>query len=138
MDVGAILEYFMSFSYKNILEFALIALSGPKSMILNIDGRSIKVHMNDVHKGLKHRCEKCDKSMTSAQMLKVHIKTVHEGLKPFKCNQCEKSFSQAGNLKSHVEVVHEGLKKHKCEKCEKSFGAPGDLKKHKNRDKYFS
>ena len=46
---------------------------------------------------------------------------VHDKKKAHKCEFCDKSLSTANYLKIHVESIHFGLKNQSCEICSKSF-----------------
>ncbi|XP_057651546.1 zinc finger protein 431-like [Diorhabda carinulata] len=74
------------------------------------------------------KCDICDKSVTTSQMLESH-RRIHTGEKPFQCEICKKSFTQGSHLHTHMKW-HTGEKKFECEFCRKKFSLKGNLKQH--------
>ena len=104
------------------------------------------------------RCEICDQSFKSPDIVKKHVQSVHgenyemqcticcryfslhsifEHSKycltgPQKCNTCGKVFKSKSKLDSHKAFKHE-LEPGKCQKCNKTYKRPADLAVHKRR-----
>ena len=76
----------------------------------------------------KHKCHKCDKSLSSSVSLQRHM-ALHTTEKSHCCIECNKSFTKSGSLKTHM-LAHHGKKPHKCVKCNNSLSSAGALKKH--------
>lgn len=74
------------------------------------------------------KCDICDKSVTTSQMLESH-RRIHTGEKPFQCELCKKSFTQGSHLHTHMKW-HSGEKEFECEFCGKKFSLKGNLKQH--------
>ena len=83
-----------------------------------IAGTSIDTLNGNISK--KHKCEICEKVLTSKKTLQNHFTGVHNKIekKLLICNICTKYF-QAHYLKKHIHAVHEGHKDYKCESCGK-------------------
>ena len=75
-----------------------------------------------------HKCAECDRSFKSKKNLRVHMQNIHEGLRHF-CDQCGSSFSVKQNLLNHINVKHVDPEKklkeiYNCKECGKGFGRP--------------
>ena len=102
----------------------------------------LKRHNENVHEGIRYKCELCEQSYTQKFFLKKHKKEAHDildtppppivdpntskkiyedGKKDKHCSLCDKSFVTTQTLRNHMETIHEGLK-HKCPHCDKEFG----------------
>ena len=63
----------------------------------------------------------------ASRTLRKHIEAVHRGIK-YKCDTCSKEFSETKTLKQHIKAIHEGKREHNCEKCGKTFIRAFDLR----------
>ena len=71
---------------------------------------------NVVQEGINIRkCNSCDKSFSSGQILKKHAKKLHDKTIVFKCESCEKSYAQTNYLSNHMRS-HKGSKNKKIKK----------------------
>ena len=71
---------------------------------------------NVVQEGINIRkCNSCDKSFSSGQILKKHAKKLHDKNIMFKCESCEKSYAQTNYLSNHMRS-HKGSKNKKMKK----------------------
>ena len=50
-----------------------------------------------------HKCEICEKILSTKKNLKRHRMAVHEKLKEFECLTCDKLFSRKWHLKVHMD-----------------------------------
>ena len=87
--------------------------------------KSFKRHFKFAHGELKksHRCELCDRDLSSLWKLKLHIKVNHNE-KVFSCNQCEKTFGFEEALEQHIKRSHKtatAKRKIKCNQCDEYF-----------------
>ena len=90
-------------------------------------------HISTVHEKKKpFSCADCTKCYANAKTLKSHIELVHKN-KTYTCSKCGKVLRSAHNLSAHVQTVHEKLKNFNCELCTKAFGRKHDLKFHVDR-----
>ena len=89
----------------------------------------LKRHNENVHEGIRYKCDICGVLTRKKSMLKYHIETVHEGIKKHKCKLCKKKFQDKQSLRLHVQSVHEGVR-HQCDMCEESFSQANNLKLH--------
>ena len=87
----------------------------------------LKVHMDSVHKGIRHICDQCGKSHKYRNGLKSHILFIHEKQqkpeqKKYKCTQCQKKFAKIYlNCKDHIKT---------CKKCGYITNYQKQLQKH--------
>lgn len=79
-------------------------------------------------KMLPFKCEICQKTCTSDEILQAHL-DVHNRLKPFKCSICEKMFSTDQSLQRHLQR-HSVPRPYKCPECEKFFSRKQELQIH--------
>ena len=91
---------------------------------------TFKIHYNNIHLGLKSKCEYCDKLVTN---LGSHKKAMHSMVKDFACSVCHKTFNRSDQLKIHYKRMHEKSKSFSCEKCPKAFASESLLKTHLKR-----
>ena len=77
---------------------------------------SFKTHFNDIHLGIRFKCEYCDKSFSKISLRK-HKKAIHSKVKDFACSVCDKTFNRSDQLKVHYERMHEKSKKFKIICC---------------------
>ena len=64
----------------------------------------LRRHM-DIHKGSRHPCSSCHKSLSSCKMLGQHDAACKQGRKHI-CTLCNKEYSSVQILKTHEEVHH--------------------------------
>ena len=67
--------------------------------------KTIRVHKEAIHFGVKHSCPHCAKTWTTRSNLLKHVATVHSG-RSLKCDQCDFSSSSREQLKYHNERIH--------------------------------
>ena len=96
----------------------------------NAKNTSLKIHIQNIHYEIKHKCDRCDMQFNTKQILAKHIARLHEGKASF-CDQCSYSAAERAKLREHKRVKHEGIW-YKCEQCD--FQSPNrtGLKKHDN------
>lgn len=124
---------------------------------------SLNRHINNVHRNIKHACEKCGKTYTLKENLKVHMKKHHFGTngtfncrycdksynnwtsryyheigehsKDFKlkCQFCQKNFLHKTQLEDHIATSHTGVKNGNCDLCGESFSTPEAVKEHREK-----
>ena len=68
----------------------------------------LTIHINSVHKGIKYKCDQCDKEFTTSAHRCVHIKSVHEH-KKYPCTLNDYQAPQQQNLTKHRKSVYEGV-----------------------------
>ena len=91
---------------------------------------NLKIHIENIHYEVKHKCDQCDMHFNSKQILAKHVARLHQG-KGFPCGQCSFSAASMTKMREHEKVKHEGIW-YRCEKCD--FQSPNrtGLKKHDN------
>ena len=67
---------------------------------------NLKVHIDSVHKKIKHKCEKCGKYFAQKSSLKLHQRSVHEKIS-YPCVYCLHKATTNGNLNHHIAKVHQ-------------------------------
>ena len=92
---------------------SLVYVSKPKSQ------KAIKSKLN---------CDICDYSGRTKAYLKIHIDAVHKKIK-HPCSQCEKLFAQKSSLNLHTKIVHDGIKV-SCNFCEKKATTKQHIRDH--------
>ena len=85
------------------------------------------------------KCDICAKHFKNIKNLKVHVLNIHEGVRHF-CDQCGSSFSVKQNLLNHIRDKHSDpgmlTPQSKCKECGKDFERPYNLcKNHQFKDK---
>ena len=73
-------------------------------------------------------CHHCDYKTTSRTYLKVHIDSIHRKIK-HPCPECGKLFSQKSSLYLHKKNIHDGVK-YQCDFCDHKAGTKGNLRLH--------
>ena len=73
-------------------------------------------------------CEHCDYKTTSRTYLKVHIDSIHKKIK-HPCPECGKYFAQKSSLYLHKKNIHDGIK-YPCDFCDHKSGTKGNLRLH--------
>ena len=68
----------------------------------------LTININSVHKGIKYKCDQCDKEFTTSAHRYVHIKSVHEH-KKYPCTLNDYQAPQQQNLTKHRKSVYEGV-----------------------------
>ena len=88
--------------------------------------RHVKTH----DKSLVHKCDVCDKVISTKSNLARH-KKIHSGVKDYKCRTCGKGFYPKPHLERH-QLKHTNVKLHKCNICpdNRSFKTELLLKEH--------
>ncbi|GAB0099813.1 hypothetical protein DMENIID0001_157020 [Sergentomyia squamirostris] len=83
-------------------------------------------------KGIKYKCEQCDKVYVCSKSLKIH-KFKHLGGKPFNCAHCPLNYSSRRRMENHLKLHSKSferfmnqkealsLKKRTCQFCRKIF-----------------
>ena len=67
--------------------------------------KTIRVHKEAIHYGVKHSCPHCEKTWTTRSNLLKHVATVHSG-RSLNCAECSFSSSSREQLKYHNERAH--------------------------------
>ena len=67
--------------------------------------KTIRVHKEAIHFGVKHFCPHCGKTWTTRSNLLKHVATAHSG-RSLNCAECSFSSSSREQLKYHNERVH--------------------------------
>merc|ERR1712226_672760 len=80
----------------------------------------------------KFKCDICEKSYTSKQILAKHVDVFHKGLKNHCCDQCGKAFGRLATLRVHM-LRHTGKCPFKCIYCELGFKEKRNMLKHIDR-----
>jgi len=75
-------------------------------------------------------CDHCGAHFTQNKSLKRHVDSVHKKLR-IECKQCEKKFTCKKNLLRHVSSAHMKLR-HKCDECPATYANKEQLKDHKD------
>ncbi|KAK9885871.1 hypothetical protein WA026_013746 [Henosepilachna vigintioctopunctata] len=81
--------------------------------------RSLTVHVESFHNGVRHICEICGKSLSTQYSLRLHMRT-HSEEKPFGCEICGKRFAKSSTRQDHLRI-HTKQRPHICTKCGKGF-----------------
>lgn len=97
-------------------------------------GKDLHIHIDNVHKGIRHYCSFCWRRFTQKSSLAMHVQNMHAGECRVKrdrhaCPSCVKSFVYKTHLKTHIKSVHEHIR-HQCPSCEKSFTQNSSLNRH--------
>ena len=84
-----------------------------------------------ISKKKQHRCDICDKTLSSSCILARHKKLMHSQIqsKEHKCIQCHKAFFAKSDLKRHFLSVHQGVT-FKCKQCDKELNSKDSLSRH--------
>ena len=83
----------------------------------------LNVHMINVH-GIgerKFKCDQCDKSFATSNLLKNHFESHHAKKTLYQCEQCPKTFWMKSYLNTHVRRIHDKIRPHKCDICQQGF-----------------
>ena len=111
----------------------------------------ITQHHYNVHREMKFKCEKCDKSFPFKSLLKIHVGKCNGSLKErrpqtlrnkeykiiedensrkiYQCMRCGKNFNYLQGIHQHFYNVHRE-KNFNCKQCKKSFPHRFNLKSH--------
>ena len=93
-------------------------------------------HVNVVHRGLVHKCNRCTKAYKHERDLKSHVSRIHEGKKRY---QCKLKLADGSDCtwqtdiydhRQHHDHIHHGGPPVKCTKCGKEFHSTKVLKRH--------
>ena len=76
-------------------------------------------------------CNECYYTANTRRSLKVHIEIKHEGVR-YPCNQCEYVATRPYHLTGHIRVKHEGLR-FQCDQCDYTSATSTDIKRHGER-----
>ena len=81
--------------------------------------KNLRKHQISIHEGRRYKCDPCGKFFTLPETLRKHNKIIHES-GGFKCDRCNvKPFWDSSGLKRHIQAQHENpLAKNKNYKCE--------------------
>ena len=85
------------------------------------------------HKGIhakSHKCEHCGKLYATVTLLRSHQINIHGREAPFRCSVCGKGSPSQMQLTNHLRT-HTGERPYPCDVCGKSFAAKKNLKDHK-------
>ena len=102
------------------------------------DKKSMTLHLNGVHLGVRFYCDQCDENFSQKSSLRRHIQSFHKsgGDKEHLCNACGKKFARKLSLKLHVENVHLKTKNFECEFCGATFNMKHHLNNHRDSKHY--
>ena len=95
----------------------------------------LNVHMINVH-GIgerKFKCDQCDKSFATSNLLKNHFESHHAKKTLYQCEQCPKTFWMKSYLNTHVRRIHDKIRPHKCDICQQGFVYKRDVVSHKKQ-----
>ena len=67
--------------------------------------QNLNIHINAVHKGIKHPCNQCGKLYAQKSSLNLHIRSIHESVH-FPCDFCSYKATTKGNLDKHTIQLH--------------------------------
>ena len=91
----------------------------------------LKIHIDAVHIGIKHKCDLCNQEFGAKGNLDRHKLTIHNKKDIF-CGQCSFKTTNKYSLKKHTSKVHEKIIKYACKSCEKEFTCSKHLSRHTN------
>ena len=103
------------------------------------DKKSMSLHLNGVHLGVRFYCDLCTENFSQKSSLRRHIQSFHKNggdNKIHLCNACGQKFSRKLSLKLHVENVHLKTKKFECEFCGATFNMKHHLNNHRDSKHY--
>lgn len=92
----------------------------------------LTIHINNIHKGIKFKCEKCNMEFTQESNKKRHVKVVHDKIKNFSCSLCDHKATSRSELLHHLNYKHLG-KKYACHQCDKEFNYERYVSSHIRR-----
>ncbi len=100
---------------------------------------NMKAHQRRAHKGRRYSCTEpgCKKQFTQLAHLERHIKNIHWGIK-HTCDKCNKSFTTEDYLKNHQKnVIHQPSEqiKYACPErgCNDLFTTTASMRRHQQR-----
>ena len=95
--------------------------------------KTIRIHKESVHDGLKHQCPHCEREWTTRSNMKKHIESRHSGKKK-QCSRCNFTTAVTANLKYHERKEHLTVQFHcRGEGCGMSFPLQSNRKNHEIR-----
>ena len=74
-----------------------------------ITQKSLNIHINLIHKGVKYSCHKCEYKAALVNRLTKHIKLKHNEIK-YSCHLCEHKYNKQSKLTFHVNSIHNEVK----------------------------
>jgi len=85
-------------------------------------------------KSHKYQCEECGKKISSPECLRLHVDAIHRGIK-HPCPHCPYSTGWPKNLHEHIMFYHthvndESILKYQCSICGKKFKRQNSLAEH--------
>ena len=92
---------------------------------------SLRVHIDAVHKKIKHPCDECEKVFGNNSALRKHKRTYHLRI-TYDCQHCDYKGNGAWQLKCHVDDKHKGIR-HYCDQCTFSATSANGLSYHIKR-----
>ena len=94
--------------------------------------KTLKLHIQNIHEGIRYQCEKCPYLATTKNALYIHHRCRHGGQILY-CDQCEYSTSLKTSLNLHMRIKHTDTSKvWKCEDCDYKSSQKSNLKKHRD------
>ena len=102
----------------------------PSSQYVNEIMKSVKVHFDIHHLGIKFQCDQCTFQATNKNRLKHHIELKHEG-KGWPCDICGFMANNKKTLESHKERHNSDRVRYPCDKCDETLCSPEVLRRHK-------
>uniref|UniRef100_A0A1B0D3U0 C2H2-type domain-containing protein n=1 Tax=Phlebotomus papatasi TaxID=29031 RepID=A0A1B0D3U0_PHLPP len=80
------------------------------------------------HAKIRFRCDICDKTYASKNVLTAH-RQIHSGIRRFQCDVCEKKFLTKAGLNDHSRT-HTGEQPWNCPYCSRTFAQRNSMRSH--------
>ena len=97
------------------------------------DKKSIRIHMDKDHLGIRHICTECNETFKTKLILKKHKNRFHNiNRKTYSCEFCSYSTFAQESMRTHKLFIHLG-KKYPCDLCSYNATKKSSLKEHKRR-----
>jgi len=104
----------------NIIKYTKKRLKNPKCNQCDHvakNSRSLKMHMDAIHKGVVFMCDQCDYSSRHKCNLNSHQKSKHE-MRVYRCLHCDVTTSFKQYLQKHMKEKHGGQMVYFCSDCD--------------------
>ena len=70
----------------------------------NSKNANLKIHIQNIHYEIKHKCFRCDMQFNTKKTLALHIARLHEGKVSF-CDQCDYSAAERTKLREQTTIT---------------------------------